>query len=278
MRLVTALLVALPVIVAAQQQKPLGENLQSWFDKAKSYIPSGTKSPAAAGAAKLAAQNVTPLTKSNWQSVLAPKASSLKDGPEEWMVLVTGGNKSCYGQCAGVDKAWNETAAVFVADPTAPHLASINCDQEPILCATWATGPASVWHLQRPVAQADQSTPATTIHIIKLNTTTTTAGDIIAIHTGKTYEKEPVYEGTFHPFDGLLAQYYLNVPLGQVLFYFSLIPSWAFMIVISMVSRNIMSVYLTQCQAATNSHQEPKNGQSRSSTPAISSSWWRSTR
>ncbi|KAL8822440.1 MAG: hypothetical protein Q9191_006826 [Dirinaria sp. TL-2023a] len=246
MRPTITFLIALPAIAAAQQQKPLIENLQSWFDKAKSYIPAGTKEPVAAGAAKAAAQSVTPLTKSNWQSVLSAGASNPKDGPEEWMVLVTGGNKSCYGRCAGVDKAWNETAAVFAADPTAPHLASINCDQEPILCATWATGPASVWHIQRPVPQTDQSTPATTIHVIKLNTTTTTAGEIIAIHTGKTYEREPVYEGAFHPFDGLLAKYYLNVPLGQALFYFSLIPSWAFMIVISMVSRNLMLVYLAQ--------------------------------
>lgn len=240
MRLTSISLLALPVIVAAQQQKPLGENLRSWFDKAKSYVPSGTKEPVAAGAAKVAAQDVTTLTKGNWQSVFSPSTSSTTDGPEEWMVLVTGGNKSCYGRCAGVEKAWNETAALLAADPTAPHLAYVDCDNEPILCATWATGPASIWHISRPIAQAGQPTPATAIHIVKLNTTTTTASEILAIHTGKTYEKVPVYEGAFHPFDGVLAQYGLNVPVGTALFYFSLIPSWAFMIVISMVSRNFM--------------------------------------
>ena len=239
MRLSTALLLALPAIATAQQQKPLGENLQSWFEKAKSYIPSGAKEPVAAGAAKVAGKNITPLTTDNWQSVLSP-ASSKSNSPEEWMILVSGGNKSCYGQCARVEKAFNETAAVFVADPTAPNLGYLNCENEPILCATWATGPPSIWHIQFRIAQADQSTPATTIRIIKLNSTTTTTGEITAIHTGKTYEKEPVYEGAFHPFNGWLTQLHLNQPLGYALYYFSLIPSWLFMIVISMVSRNIM--------------------------------------
>lgn len=156
------------------------------------------------------------------------------------MVLVSGGNKSCYGQCAGVEKAFNETAAVFIADPTAPNLGYINCDTEPILCAIWATGPAAIWHIQRPIAHSDQSTPATTIRIIKLNTTTTTTGEITAIHIGKTYEKEAAYEGAFHPFDGWLARYHLNQLVGTGLYYFSLIPSWLFMIVISMASRNLM--------------------------------------
>ena len=236
----TSLLFALPLLISAQEQKPLGENLQSWFEKAKSYIPSGTKEPIAAGAAKIAAQDVKTLTKSNWQSVLSPGASVSKNGLEEWMILISGGNKSCYGQCAGVEKAWNESAALFAADPTAPHLGYVNCDNEPILCSTWATGPACVWHLSRSISQTDQSTPATTIHLVKLNTTTTPVSEIMAIHTGKTYEKEPVYEGAFHPFDSVLATYNLNVLLGTALYYFSLVPSWAFMIVISMVSRNFM--------------------------------------
>jgi len=239
MRLPATLLVALPAIAAAQQQKPLGENLQSWFDKAKSYIPIGVKEPVAAGAAKVASKNITPLTSDNWQSTFSPTTSSNKS-PEEWMVLVSGGNKSCYGQCAGVEKAFNETAAVFIADPTAPNLGYINCDTEPILCAIWAAGPAAIWHIQRPIAHSGQSTPATTIRIIKLNTTTTTTGEITAIHTRKTYDKEVAYEGAFHPFDGWLARYYLNQPVGTGLYYFSLIPSWLFMIVISMASRNLM--------------------------------------
>lgn len=239
MRFSTTLLIALPAIATAQQQKPLGENLQAWFEKAKSYIPTAATEPVAAGAAKVASKNITPLTKDNWQAVLAPSTSP-KNSPEEWMILVSGGNKTCYGRCARVEKAFNETAAVFIADPTAPNLGYMNCDSDPILCSTWATGPPAVWHIQFPVPHPDQSTPATTMRIVKLNSTTTTSGEITAIHTGKTYEKEPIYESAFHPFDGWLAKYYLNVPVGHGLYYFSLIPSWLFMIVISMVSRNFM--------------------------------------
>ena len=235
MRASTALFLTLPAFAAAQQQIPLLDNLQSWFEKAKSYIPNAATDPVAAGAAKVAGKNITPFTKDNWQSILSPLSTS-SHSPEEWMILVSGGNKSCYGQCAGVEKAFNETATIFVADATAPNLGYLNCDTEPILCATWATGPPSIWHIQLP----HQSIPTTTIRIIKLNSTTTTAGEITAIHTGKTYEKEPVYEGAFHPFDGWVAQLHLNQPLGYALYYFSLIPSWLFMIVISMVSRNVM--------------------------------------
>lgn len=234
MRLPTALLLVLPAIAAAQEQKPLVENLQSWFEKAKTYLPAGAKDPVGAGAAKVAGKNITPLTKDNWQSVLSPSGSS--NSPEAWMILVSGGNKTCFGQCGMVEKAFNETATVFVADATAPNLGYLNCDNEPILCATWAAGAPSLWHIQLP----DQSTPSTTIRIIRLNTTTTTTGEITAIHTGKTYEKESVYEGTFHPFDGQLAKLHLNQPVGYALYYFSLIPSWLFMIVISMVSRSFM--------------------------------------
>lgn len=237
MLVLAPLLLALPAIATAQEQKPLGQSL---LDKVKSYIPGLAQEPVAAGAAKVAAANVTPLTNSNWEEVLSPKTTSPGQGPETWMVFVSGGNKTCYGRCAKVEEAWNETAALFAADPTAPHLAYINCDKQTVLCSTWAAAAPTIWHIQRPIAQADQSTPATTIHIVPLNTTTTTAQKIVQIHTQKTYEKRPVYEGAFHPFDGYLAKWYLNKPAGYAIFAFSQIPSWAFMIGISMFSRNMM--------------------------------------
>lgn len=239
MLVLAPLLLALPAIATAQEQKPLGPSL---LDKVKSYIPGLAQDPVAAGAAKIAAANVTPLTNSNWEEVLAPKSTSPGQGPETWMVFVSGGNKTCYGRCGKVEEAWNETAALFAADPTAPHLAYLNCDKQPVLCSTWAAAAPTIWHIQRPIAQADQSTPATTIHIVPLNTTTTTAQKIVQIHTQKTYEKRPVYEGAFHPFDGYLAKLYLNKPAGYAIFAFSQIPSWAFMIGISMFSRNMMWV------------------------------------
>ena len=242
----SALLLVLPAIVAAQQQKPLLENVQeqaqAWLDIAKSYLPEAVKAPVSTGAAKAASKNVTPLTKDNWDTVLSPSISKASKGPETWMVMVSGGNKTCIGGCEAIEKAWNESAALFAVDPTAPNLAHINCDVEAILCSTWLANAPSIWHIQLPVTQADQSRPATTIRIISLNATTTTSQEIVQIHTEKTYEKTPVYEGAFHPFDGWVAKAMLNKPIGYVLHAFSIIPSWAFMILISMGSRTIMYV------------------------------------
>ena len=241
---ISATFLLLPALGLAQSQIPLGDygaTLNSWFEKAKSYIPPSVYSPTAATAAKVASKNVVPLTKENWATTLVPSASaSAGAGPENWMVLISGGNKTCYGKCEGVERAWNESAALFAVDPTAPHLGYLDCESERILCATWNAGPAAVWYIQLPVPAADQSRPVTTVHIVKLNTTTTTARDIIEIHTKKTYEKTPAHDGWFHPFDGPLAQYGVNVPLGYVFWAFSLLPSWTFMILISFISRTLV--------------------------------------
>ena len=240
----SALLLVLPAIVGAQQQKPLLENVQeqaqAWLDIAKSYLPEAVKAPVNAGAAKVASKNVTPLTKDNWDTVLSPSISKASKGPETWMVMVSGGNKTCVGGCETVEKAWNESAALFAVDPTAPNLAHINCDIEAILCSTWLANAPSIWHIQLPVTQADQSRSATTIHIVPLNATTTTSQEIVQMHAEKTYQKTPVYEGAFHPFDGWVTKAMLNKPIGYILYAFSIIPSWAFMILISMGSRTIM--------------------------------------
>ena len=62
----------------------------------------------------------------------------------------------------------------------------------------------------------------------------------MSLHSGKKYETGVAYEGYFHPLDGPLAQMGVNKILGYIIFGFGLIPSWAFMVIISMVSRTIM--------------------------------------
>jgi len=63
----------------------------------------------------------------------------------------------------------------------------------------------------------------------------------VALHTGKKYEQTGyVYDGLFQPFDGLLAQYGVLKVAGYVMFGVSMIPSWAFMLVVSMVMRQVM--------------------------------------
>ena len=244
MRVTSALLLSLPALALAQDQKPMGVfgmDFEPYFEKAKSYIPASMYSPAASASAKVAAKNVHVLTKDNYVDMLKPSVSAAAgSGPDNWMVLVSGGNKTCLGRCDGVDRAWNESATVFAAAPTAPKLGYIDCDQEAILCSAWMAGPAAVWYIELPVTAADQSKPATTIHTITLNTTTTTVSDIVEIHTKKGYEQGRLVDGAFHPFDGWLAQFGLAIPLGYVLYAFSVVPSWAFMIGISFISRNVM--------------------------------------
>lgn len=242
MHLSAPLLLVLPILAAGQAQIPLGENLQAWFEKAKSYLPTAATNPIASTSAKAAAKNIVPLTKDNWRSELSasPSRTSQHDGPETWMVFVSGTNKTCYGLCGDLEVAWNKTAALFAADPTAPKLGYINCDTNAILCAIWAARPPSIWHIQLPVVQKDQSRAATTVRILKLNATTTTAKDMMNIHAQKTYQKADVYEGAFQPFDGWLAQTGLATPLGYAMFGFSLVPTWGLMLLVSFVSRSLM--------------------------------------
>ena len=237
MRLSTTAFLLLPSLALAQDQKPLVASLQSWFEKAKSYIPTPVASPLDSGAAKVASRNVVELTTTNWQSTLKPSSTS---GPENWMVYVTGGNKTCGGQCDELDATWNKSAAILAADPKGPKLGYLDCDKYGVLCTIWFTGPPVVWYMQLPIPAADQSKPVTPMYVVRLNTTTTTVQEIVNIHSKKTYEESKPVEGAFHPFDGWLAQYQLNVALGYVLFAFSKVPSWSVMLVISFLTRTMM--------------------------------------
>ena len=242
MHLSHSLALALPVLAAAQDiQKPLIEQAGDWFNSLRGYIPTSVpavpaalKSPVAASAAKVAY-----LTMANYETELTPDPKSSKS-PQEWMVFVSGGNKTCGGFCDRLEREWNETASLLAADPTAPNLAYVNCDKEGVLCSTWMAKPPTIWHIQRPVALADQSTPASTIYINYFNVTHSTVGDMVALHSGKKYEEGILYNGWFDPLDGQLAKFGVNKAIGYALFGIGMVPSWAFMIVISMVSRTIM--------------------------------------
>ncbi|KAI9741333.1 MAG: hypothetical protein M1834_003050 [Cirrosporium novae-zelandiae] len=244
MRFSSALVLALPLLAAADQQ-PLGGMLQGLLNKAKTYIPSAvpsSPSPVEDVVVEVVLKKVETINRDNWRSLLAPNVSTTGEGPETWMMFVSGGNKTCYGRCANVEKAWNESISLLSADPACPNLGYLNCDEQGILCATLYTGPPSIWHIQVPQYQPSQEIQApTVIHILPLNVTNTTALDIAKIHTEKKYEERPVYESAFHPFDGILAQYNLIEPVGYAFWAFGMVPSWAFMILISFISRTMMS-------------------------------------
>lgn len=240
MRFASTAILALPLlVVAAQQQSPLDyakEQAQYYFDKISSYIPNpNTEHPVEAAAAKAGGKSIDILTINNWRSVLQPSSKTYSEKPDEWWVLITGGNKTCYGQCAKMEAAFNESALAFKAVPSAPNLAYVNCDQQPILCNSWAAGPPTLWlfEVREPGNPVD-------IYIHRLNTTTTTVKTFVDLHSTRPWTNLPKYEGYFHPFDGPIAKYGLGQPLGYAIWIFSVIPSWAIMIGVSFISRSIM--------------------------------------
>lgn len=285
-----SILLALPALSTAEpqaQQKPLLENIQSWLSAAQAYLPPAVQSyltstpnvqiltsvgrptqaaspetvatttpPVAATA--LPPASITHLTSENWRTHLSPspsRASPDLDGRETWLVLISGGNKTCFGHCGHLEAEWNKTAALLTADPitaeTAPQLGYVNCDTSPVLCALWAARPVTLWHIQFPAihvkseeysSSSDNNVPSseTTVRVISLNMTSTTAEELLHVHTRKTYETTPVYDSIFHPFDGALAKYGVALPVAYVIAGFSMIPSWMYMIIISFVSRTIM--------------------------------------
>ncbi|KAF9890164.1 hypothetical protein FE257_006325 [Aspergillus nanangensis] len=232
------LLPILPALAAAQEQVPLGDRVQGWFNMAKSYLPTATPViPAVEKVVeqkKLAAKAVTPFTLDNYQSLLEPGSE-----PQDWLVYVTGGNKTCFGRCGQADKSFNQSILLFAADPTAPNLGLVDCESNQVLCSAWSAGAPAVWYFQVP--QAAEPRAPTSLHNVYLNITTVTPETIYKVHSEKTYENKPAYEGLLHPTDGFLAQNGLLVPVGYVIYGFGAVPSWLFMIGISFFSRTMMS-------------------------------------
>lgn len=243
----TPLIAALPALAAAEQA-PLLDQVKGWFAKATdaaagyaSAVPSASVPNPVKAAASTAAGAVTEqLTLENYKSILQPGAATASPGIENWMVYITGGNKTCFGLCERADTEWNKSVPVIAASKNAPHIATLNCETDPVLCNAWATGPPTIMYLQLPQPLPDQSTPATTARFIPLNRTSVAAKEIVALHTEDAYKKTEPYEGIWHPFDGPLATSGANVILGYVVWGFSKVPSWLFMIVISFASRTIM--------------------------------------
>ena len=108
----STLLIALPALAAAQQV-PFLDQVKGWFAKASESITSAAASvpsitlpnPVASGAAKIAALKVVKLDLNNYQDLLKPGAATASPGIEEWMIMVTGGNKTCYGACTKIGRA-----------------------------------------------------------------------------------------------------------------------------------------------------------------------------
>ncbi|KAK2828976.1 hypothetical protein FQN49_007214 [Arthroderma sp. PD_2] len=239
-------LILLPALAAAQEQVPLAERLQGWFNQAKELLPTPKVPQAAAPAAvttphpaKVAVvkpKTVTQFTPDNWKDILAPKSD-----PQEWLIFITGGNKTCFGHCGQANRAWKEAQNSFAAYEDSPSLGRLNCENQGLLCSIWSVSPPSLWHIQIPGSRSlGEEKPHTAIHPVRLNATTVTAEDIYKVHSEKLWEKEPELQSMFHPFNGLAAEYRLNELVGWAVYGLGMIPSWAMMVGISFLSRTMM--------------------------------------
>ena len=93
----------LPALAVAQEQTPLVDRVQGWFNKAKSYLPSPTPvAPVEVVTEQIVQKTVTPFTLNNWKSFLEPSSEA-----QDWFIFVTGGNKTCFGRCERAEKAFN---------------------------------------------------------------------------------------------------------------------------------------------------------------------------
>lgn len=240
MRVSTLSILALPLLVAAQQD-PLEQvkaQAEYWFGKISSYIPNPSKAHTAADAAtaKASGKTLNILTLNSWEHTIRSSVKPQSTTPEEWWVLVTGGNKTCFGLCGQVERSFNETAALWSANPTAPHLAYLNCENQPVLCNAWGAGPPSLWIME----VAALGNPVD-VRVKGLNSTSTDVKTFTNLHATSDWKSLKLHDGYFHPFDGPLAQYGLAVPLGYLFWFFNIVPSWLFMILISFASRSFTS-------------------------------------
>ena len=133
-----------------------------------------------------------------------------------------------------------ESVALFATDVSAPQLGLVNCDTTPLLCGSWAAAVGSIWFFLLPQPLPDQSCPATHLTIHSYNLTTVTSADITKLHTRKEYLQEPRYEGALHPMDGWVEKTGLVYPMAYGLYVLAKVPSWAFMVAMSFISRRFM--------------------------------------
>lgn len=129
---------------------------------------------------------------------------------------------------------------ILAAKTNAPKFAYLDCEVENILCNAWSVGAPSLYHFSIPKPLADQSAPVPVVRYQPLNRTSTTTETYKRLIVDNEIESVAPYEGFFHPFSGEIQKWGIAVPYGYITWGMSKMPSWAPMIIVSMLSRSFM--------------------------------------
>ncbi|KAK4098244.1 hypothetical protein N658DRAFT_499663 [Parathielavia hyrcaniae] len=264
MRFSTTALLALPLLAAAaespfEQYKAKFQNFLSNFgastpgaDKADGPAVAGEAPSVATGAKGKNAvepKTIESFTLEDWKGTLygPVRADAAQPQPAEWLVLVTGRNKTCLGRCERIETAFAEAAVKFASlpssEPSPQRLARVNCEDQPVLCNSWSANAGSLWLFEVPAAPD----AIVEIYTKRMNLTTVTPQDVVDVYAGAVTDRaeagwnrtDPT--GWFHPIEGKLAKFGLSVPLGYAFWALGAIPSWGMMLIMSFVSRTMMN-------------------------------------
>lgn len=100
MRFSTSILPALPLLAFAQEApfEQYKAQFQNFLGNFGSYIPNPNNyDPVGAAEAKIGEMKMNVLTLDNWKDTLYAPVKAQSTTPEEWWVLITGRNKTCFG-------------------------------------------------------------------------------------------------------------------------------------------------------------------------------------
>jgi hypothetical protein len=104
MRFSTSAILALPLLAAAAEG-PFDQykaQFQGFLDSFGSFLPKAAQTiksnPIKAAEKKIGEANIHVLTLEDWKDTLYAPVKAGATKPEEWWLLVTGGNKTCFGK------------------------------------------------------------------------------------------------------------------------------------------------------------------------------------
>lgn len=250
MRLSTPLLLALPVLgvsaegVYEQYYAKFQSFIGQFGETAPSAAPQADKAASpdakAASSGKMQAKPIEIFNLGNWKEILYRPVKPTATEPEEWWVMVTGGNKTCWGHCGMAEAAWNASASKIAALPNSPHLGYLDCEANPVLCNVWSAGSPAIWSLKINPAPSDVE-----IYLKPLSRNETTPQTIMDIYeegfVKGDKDKWQLNESAFHPFNGFFAKNGLSIPVAYILWFFGVVPNWAVMLCVSFFSRSMMN-------------------------------------